>query len=171
MQMREEYSNIYQFGIGFLAVILLVAAIIYFSTVDNRPENDQVNYSTASISEVNFNLDRPDINWEQIQMFEKSIKNMPVDSASQLENRLTALKHILLICLMPNEHKTQSLENAYWVYTDDLSVGQKSILKWYFNQDKRVRRLWEECSGARSLAEFKDVVLEKMKIYDIKEKK
>lgn len=167
--MRKKYRNNCQLSIGFFIVILLVGVIIYFSTADNRSGNDHVNYSTASISEINFNLDRADISWEQIQMFEESINNVPVDSVIQLEGRLTALKHLLLICLMPDEHKTQSLENAYLIYIDDLSVGQKSILKWYFNQNKMVRKLWEECNGVRSLAEFRDTVLEIMKRYDIKE--
>lgn len=169
MQMRDKYSNISQLGIAFFAVILLVGVIIYFSTTDDQSWNNHTNYSTTSINEINFNLDRPDISWEQIQIFEESVKNVPTDSLIQLKNRITALKHILLICLMPDERKTQSLENAYLIYIDDLSVGQKSILKWYFIQDKRVRRLWEECDGVRSLTEFKDAVLEMMKRYDIKE--
>lgn len=165
----KHFRHIYQLSTALILVILTVGGVRYMTVVDSQPLNNR-NYSTLSIKDgVTYNLDHPAIRMKQITKIEEELNDLPTDSIKQVKDRIIALKHILLNCIMPDVHKDRSLENAYLIYMDDLSDEQKGILEWYFNQDKRARKLWEECEGVESLTDFKGAVLEIMNRYDIKE--
>lgn len=161
----QHFRHIYQLSIVILCAILLISIIVMPPSIGNEEKFDIDEPVITKIDVTEKRLDCADITIEEVVAFESSYnESHDVEQRDKrIIGRIFALKHLLLSGLMPDIHNRENLVNIFMIHVGNFSVKQQEIIDWYLSLDISQQSEWNVCKRANSLAEFKEILTNKIK--------
>ena len=147
----------------FLASIVAVFFVLFPMIKKDLANNKEkgMNFESLIIDK----LDSSDITIEEVISFETSYnEKYEINKRDRkIINRIYALKHLLLMGLMPEVHSRDNLINIFMVHSDSYSRCQQRIIEWYLSLDVSQQLEWNECDRVYTLSEFKEKLQNKIR--------
>lgn len=168
-----EYSK--HIMIVFCGIALIILAVLgrqIFASVKKTNDADEEFVQTEkseirSVEDYLILLDSPEITNLQIAEVEKAVDGYEwtdVDAYQKVRKHIQAIKHILVRCILADNHRISDLRQLTYLYAGTLSESQTETLEWILSQDREIQEMWEkEPHGFHSLAAVKDYFKSKSK--------
>ncbi|MCD8387425.1 MAG: hypothetical protein LUD17_11120 [Bacteroidales bacterium] len=152
--------------VGLIGMALCFVAFFWMSNFDSKVSYESSEYTYKSPSKQSQNitnllnlLDSPMVTIEDLTAVERRISEVTNEEDREvLQNRIYALRHLLLKGLMPEIHKSEHLDHIFKMHSGDYSSEQQQIIDWYLDLPDYRRREWFYCRSASSLSEFQQTL-------------
>ena len=158
-----HFRHIYQLSTCLLFSILCITFFFIPDNPESGSDNvDDIKVYISNVSEKRLNS--PDITIEEVVSFENSynINHSVNDREPHIVNRIFALKHLLLVGLMPKIHSKSQFVTICLQHKGSFSHQQQSIIDWFLSLDEEDQLEWNVCDNVNTLSDFRFVIEKKI---------